>query len=459
MPRRASASHTTMTQATSRTFDTAVWAPALEKFGEVSRLSVALFNADGQIVCGPAPMTPLFAVLAPHGHDAGMFAECAHACLSDVSDERPPVSVAGPPGLAVVSTALRLHGRIVGALVAGYALVQACDSVAIARLARKTGTPFTDLWAVARRQQPLSTRRLLLIGELLQVLGDALLQENDLRRRADETATQMTRLANHDPLTDLPNRLLLADRLACAVALARRHGRQLAVLFLDIDRFKSVNDTFGHLLGDQLLRAIGDTVSRSIRRSDTVGRLGGDEFVVVLSEVVHAEDAGKTAEKIIAALDQPHSVGGHEFRMTASIGISVFPEDGADADTLLRHADMALYHAKHQGRDGFRFFEAALNVRALARQTIEAGLRRALDRGEFQLVYQPKVNLQTRSVIGAEALIRWRHPERGVITPAEFVPVAEDCGLIRPIGRWVVHEACRQAQAWRQAASKRFPSR
>jgi diguanylate cyclase (GGDEF)-like protein len=446
-----------MTHATSKIFDTAVWAPALEKFGEVSRLSVVLYDADGQLVCGPAPMTPLFGVLAPHGDDAGVFAECAHTCLTQLSDDRPPVSIAGPPGLAVVSTALRLDGRIVGALVAGYALVQACESVAIARLARKTGTLFPDLWAVARRQQPLSTRRVLLIGELLQVLGDALLQETDLRRRSEETATQMTRLANHDPLTDLPNRLLLADRLACAVALAGRHRRQLAVLFLDIDRFKSVNDTFGHLLGDELLQAIGETVSRCIRRSDTVGRQGGDEFVVVLSEVAHAEDAAKTAEKIIAALDGPHTVGGHEFRMTASIGISVFPDDGDEAETLLKHADMALYHAKDQGRDGYRFFEPALNVRAVARQTIETGLRRALDLGEFELWYQPKMNLQTRKVIGAEALIRWRHPERGLVAPAEFVPIAEDSGLIRPIGRWVVHEACRQAQAWRHAGLEAIP--
>ena len=194
-----------------------------------------------------------------------------------------------------------------------------------------------------------------------------------------------------------------------------------------------------------------------VRSSDTVSRQGGDEFVVVLSELEHAEDAAVGAQKIIAALARPHTLAGHELHITVSIGISVYPDDGEDAETLLKSADMALYHAKDQGRDCYRFFEPDLNARAVERQSIEAGLHSALDKREFELLYQPKMNLKTGAVIGAEALIRWRHPERGLVEPAEFVPIAEDCGLIKPIGRWVVHEACRQARAWQDAGLRPIP--
>ena len=274
---------------------------------------------------------------------------------------------------------------------------------------------------------------------------------------AREMSLRMSHLASHDPLTDLPNRLLLGDRLARALALAHRHQRRLAVLFLDIDRFKYINDSLGHLLGDELLRAVGREVTMCVRSSDTVSRHGGDEFVVVLSELEHAEDAAMGAQKIIAALARPHQLAGHELHITVSIGISVYPDDGEDAETLLQSADTALYHAKDQGRDCFQFFKPDLNVRAVERQSIEAGLHRALDKREFELLYQPKMNLKTGAVVGAEALIRWRHPDRGLVEPARFVPIAEDCGLIRPIGRWVVHEACRQAQAWQDAGLRPVP--
>jgi diguanylate cyclase (GGDEF)-like protein/PAS domain S-box-containing protein len=268
---------------------------------------------------------------------------------------------------------------------------------------------------------------------------------------------RMAHLANHDPLTDLPNRLLLADRLARALALAHRHDRRLAVLFLDIDHFKYINDTLGHMLGDELLRAVAREATLCVRSSDTVSRHGGDEFVIVLSELEHAEDAALGAQKIVAALARPQQVAGHELHITVSVGISVYPEDGSDAEALLTKADMALYHAKDEGRDGYQFFTPDLNVRAVKRQTTEAGLHRALDKQEFELVYQPKINLKTGGVIGAEALIRWRHPDRGLVEPAEFVPIAEACGLIKPIGRWVVHEACRQAQAWQDAGLRPMP--
>jgi diguanylate cyclase (GGDEF)-like protein/PAS domain S-box-containing protein len=270
-------------------------------------------------------------------------------------------------------------------------------------------------------------------------------------------ASRMSHLASHDPLTDLPNRLLLADRLARALALAHRHRRRLAVLFLDIDHFKHINDSLGHMLGDELLRAVGREVTMCVRSSDTVSRHGGDEFVVVLSELEHADEAAKGAQKIITALARPHALAGHELHITVSIGISVYPDDGEEAETLLTRADMALYHAKDKGRDCYQFFTPELTVRAMERQAVEAGLRRALEKNEFELLYQPKLNLKTGAIVGAEALIRWRHPERGLVEPADFVSVAEDCGLIRPIGRWVVQEACRQTQAWRKAGLRPIP--
>jgi diguanylate cyclase (GGDEF)-like protein len=274
---------------------------------------------------------------------------------------------------------------------------------------------------------------------------------------ARATSLRMSHLASHDPLTDLPNRLLLSDRLVRALALAHRHQRRLAVLFLDIDRFKYINDSLGHMLGDDLLRAVGREVALCVRSSDTVSRHGGDEFVVVLSELEHREDAAGVAEKIIAALARPQKLGGHKLHITVSIGISVYPDDGDNAQALLKSADMALYHAKDQGRDCYQFFKRDLDVRVVERQTIEAGLHSALDRREFELLYQPKMNLKTGAVVGTEALLRWRHPDRGLIEPAQFVPIAEDCGLIKPIGRWVVHEACRQAQAWQDAGFRPIP--
>jgi diguanylate cyclase (GGDEF)-like protein/PAS domain S-box-containing protein len=302
--------------------------------------------------------------------------------------------------------------------------------------------------AIEHSAAPIHDRRGLVTGAVIVVRDISAARAMSLR---------MSHLASHDALTDLPNRLLLGDRLARALALAHRHQRQLAVLFLDIDRFKYINDSLGHALGDELLRAVGREVTTCVRSSDTVSRQGGDEFVVLLSELEHAEDAAMGAQKIIAALARPHKLAGHELYITVSIGISVYPDDGEDAETLLQSADTALYHAKDQGRDCYQFFRPDLNVRAVERQAIEAGLHRAIDKREFELVYQPKLNLKTGAVVGAEALIRWRHPDRGLVEPARFVPIAEDCGLIRPIGRWVVHEACRQAQAWQDAGLRPIP--
>lgn len=262
---------------------------------------------------------------------------------------------------------------------------------------------------------------------------------------------RMSHLAQHDSLTDLPNRVLLSDRLTQAVALAHRNGTKVALLFLDLDHFKAVNDVHGHAAGDLVLQTVAKRLVDCVRSPDTVSRQGGDEFVVLLSEITRARDAALIAEKIIAVLGRPHRIGEADQQVTVSIGIATYPEDGVDAETLMRHADVAMYGAKENGRNSYHFFKADMGVSVVERRGIELGLRHAVERGELELHYQPLVNLESGFIVGVEALLRWRQAGREPLPTPLFVKVAEECGLIVTIGRWVLREACGQACAWLDA--------
>mgnify|MGYP003382256509 CR=1 FL=1 len=261
-------------------------------------------------------------------------------------------------------------------------------------------------------------------------------------------AQKMSHLAQHDFLTGLPNRLLLTERLSRAIGLAQRHHKQVAVLFLDLDYFKNINDSLGHMIGDQLLQSVAARLVKCVRSTDTVCRRGGDEFVILLAEIDRQEDAAQVAEKLLSALIVPHHVDGHELHVTLSIGISIYPDDGVNADDVMQKADAAMYCAKANGRNNYQFFTADMDAMAVQHQFVENSLRRALKHGEFELRYQPRIDIASGLMTGAEALIRWQDPDLGIVYPGQFVPIAEKCGLIVPIGQWVLREACRQVQAW-----------
>jgi diguanylate cyclase (GGDEF)-like protein len=264
---------------------------------------------------------------------------------------------------------------------------------------------------------------------------------------------KMSHLAQHDGLTDLPNRILLNDRLGQAIAMALRHRTKLAVLYIDIDRFKHVNDSAGHTAGDRLLQSVAKRLLDCVRSSDTVSRQGGDEFAILLCDVASAKDAARAAEKMLLALGRPHRVDELELHVSASIGIAVYPDDGTTGEALLKGADAAMYRAKDCGRNNYQFFKTEMNRYVLAHHGLENDLHGALDRREFVLHYQPKVNLLTGAMTGVEALLRWRHPKHRLIRPSRFISIAENSGLIVPIGKWALEEACRQAKAWQVGGS------
>jgi len=264
-------------------------------------------------------------------------------------------------------------------------------------------------------------------------------------------AEKLIHSAQHDALTGLPNRTLLNDRVRQAIFLARRQKGQAAVLFLDLDGFKHINDTLGHHMGDQLLQSVAKRLQDCVRTPDTVSRQGGDEFVVLLQELHHAGDAAVAANRMLNAIAEAHTIGEHQIYVTGSVGISLYPDDGLDVETLFKNADTAMYQAKRNGRQSYQFFKPGINAYAEQRYSIEQGLRRALDHNEFTLHYQPKIDLKSGTITGAEALLRWTHPTRGMVPPEQFIPIAEESGLILPIGAWVLHDACKQVRKWLDA--------
>jgi diguanylate cyclase (GGDEF)-like protein/PAS domain S-box-containing protein len=288
----------------------------------------------------------------------------------------------------------------------------------------------------------------------------AIVRDITEHKRAEE---QIVYLAYHDTLTGLPNRPSFKDHLNQALIHAKRYERQVATLYLDLDRFKHINETLGHNVGDLLLRAVAERLVNCIRKSDviarlstdelttTVARLGGDEFAILLTEIIQVQDAARVARRILDVLSQPFILDTQEVFITASIGITVYPFDGEDVDTLLKNADAAMYHAKDQGRNNYQFYTQSMNATSFEKLVLENNLRRALDRQQFLLYYQPQLDIRTREIVGVEALIRWQHPDMGLVSPAAFISLAEETGLIIPIGEWVLRIACAQNRAWQAA--------
>lgn len=366
----------------------------------------------------------------------------------------------GKPRDGDLARHLRENGFPVSGMIEGYNSVAKANYLwAFQRLSRYpvtvfVSTPVTNTWQRwwGHGQLSLGLAAVLLFG------GYAVYRWSLARQLAwaEERAAReehIRYLALHDALTGLPNRMCLRDRLELALAHGHRTGTRVALLFVDLDNFKGINDSLGHGVGDELLQEVARRIRGVLRESDTLSRQGGDEFLIVLPDLAHGDAAARAAEEILAALAQPFALEGHELFTSLSLGIAVYPDDGEDYETLLKNADMALYKAKDEGKNTYRFFAEAMNRTAEERLLLRRWLRQALDQGYFELHYQPQVDLASGRIFGAEALLRLKHPDAGSVGPDRFIPVAEESGLIVPIGEWILREACRQAAVWRRGGA------
>jgi diguanylate cyclase (GGDEF)-like protein/PAS domain S-box-containing protein len=387
---------------------------------------------------------------ALHGNDEAFRALVQHS--QDI------ITVHDPQGLTLYESpsASRVLGYPPGALIGRFPF----DSIHPKDVARAR-TAFGDLLQGEGSMAPIEFRFRHAKGHWihLEALGNNLMNHPGIhgvvltsrdvseRKNAEKRAEY---LSQHDVLTGLPNRTLMQDRLHQAIVQARRNGGLVALMFIDLDRFKMVNESFGHITGDTLLKQVATRLTQSLRDTDTVARLGGDEFTVLLPDATNPQVVGEVAQRVLSEFSSPFSDGEQEMFVSASIGISLFPRDGTSSDDLVKHADTAMYSAKESGRNRFRYFTEDLNHEVREKVMLESGLRRGIERGELCLHYQPKIDLATKRVIGAEALVRWQHPTRGLMLPGKFIEVAEESGLILPLGEWVLRAACEQLRAWQR---------